>query len=52
MYIQRDLEERVGRYLLKGPEFIAVTGPRQAGKTTLVEHVLAGIGKKTRTRTF
>lgn len=52
MYIQRDLEERVGRYLLKGPEFIAVTGPRQAGKTTLVEHVLAGIGKKTRTITF
>ena len=52
MYIRRDLEEKVGRYLLKGPEFIAVTGPRQAGKTTLVEHVLSGTGREVRTVTF
>ena len=52
MYIRRDLEEKVGRYLVKGPEFVAVTGPRQAGKTTLVEHVLSTTGREARTVTF
>lgn len=55
-YIQRDLEEKLKRYLLKGPEFLAVTGPRQAGKTTLVEHALSAVeaetGKAVRRVTF
>ena len=29
--------------MLKSPEIIAVTGPRQAGKTTLIQHVISTI---------
>ena len=39
-YIYRFQEEKL-RELLKSPEIIAVVGPRQAGKTTLVSHILA-----------
>ncbi|MBI3459156.1 ATP-binding protein [Candidatus Azambacteria bacterium] len=38
-YIYRFQEKKL-RELLKNPEIIAVTGPRQAGKTTLISHVL------------
>lgn len=38
-YIYRDKEVELRKFLKK-PEIIAVTGPRQAGKTTLVQHVL------------
>jgi predicted AAA+ superfamily ATPase len=38
-YIYRFQEEKI-RGLLKTPEIIAVTGPRQAGKTTLILHIL------------
>lgn len=34
-YIERDLEEKIRQYKDK-PEIIAVTGPRQSGKTTLL----------------
>ena len=38
MYIERILEEKIMRYLDK-KEIIAIVGPRQCGKTTLMEHV-------------
>jgi len=40
-YIQRFQEDDIQK-LLQKPEIIVVTGPRQAGKTTLVQHVLDG----------
>ena len=36
MYYKRDLEEKVERYL-DSPEIIAIFGPRQVGKTTLLK---------------
>jgi len=41
-YIYRFGEKKL-RELLKSPEIIAVTGPRQAGKTTLIQHVISTI---------
>lgn len=38
-YIQR-FQEKELQTLLEKPEIIVVTGPRQAGKTTLVQHLL------------
>jgi hypothetical protein len=38
MYIQRTLEPAIKKYLA-GPEYIAVIGARQAGKTTLLRHI-------------
>ncbi len=38
VYIQRNLEERIKGSLDK-PEIIALIGPRQSGKTTLLRHV-------------
>jgi predicted AAA+ superfamily ATPase len=38
MYIQRSLESVIRKYLA-GPEYLAVTGARQAGKTTLLRHI-------------
>lgn len=40
-YIQR-FQKKELQTLLQKPEIIVVTGPRQAGKTTLVQHVLDG----------
>ncbi len=37
MYYRRDLEEKIEQYL-KTPEIIAIFGPRQVGKTTLLKH--------------
>jgi predicted AAA+ superfamily ATPase len=42
MYIKRDLESKIQQYL-SAPEIIAVVGARQAGKTTLLKHLQAGI---------
>lgn len=36
MYTKRKLEEKIERYM-KVPEIIAIVGPRQSGKTTLLE---------------
>jgi predicted AAA+ superfamily ATPase len=42
MYVRRDLESAIQRYL-SAPEIIALIGARQAGKTTLLKHLQAGI---------
>jgi hypothetical protein len=40
-YIPRDIEARLARLLTSSP-CVAVTGPRQAGKSTLLRHCLPG----------
>ncbi len=42
MYVERDLASKIKHYL-SAPEIIAVVGARQAGKTTLLKHLQAGI---------
>ncbi len=42
MYIKRKLEEKVNRYLT-APEIIAIVGPRQAGKTTLLLRLIKNL---------
>lgn len=42
MYIKRDLGGVIEKYLSK-PEIIAVIGPRQAGKTTLIKNVIGNL---------
>lgn len=42
MYITRNLEATILRHL-ESPEILAVVGPRQAGKTSLISHVFAGL---------
>jgi len=42
MYVERTLEGLIKKYLPKN-EIIAVTGPRQSGKTTLLKHVLEDV---------
>ena len=37
MYYKRDLEDKIERYI-DTPEIIAIFGPRQVGKTTLLKH--------------
>jgi len=38
VYVKRDLEEKILKYL-KRKEIIAIVGPRQCGKTTLMKHI-------------
>lgn len=38
-YIKRDLEDKI-LTLLKAPEILAVVGPRQSGKTTMINNIL------------
>ncbi len=40
MYIKRDLEDKILKFL-NDKEIIAVIGPRQSGKTTLIKHILS-----------
>lgn len=42
MYIQRKLESQLLKYL-NAPEILAVVGPRQCGKTTLLAHVVKNL---------
>ena len=42
MYVQRIIEGEIKKYLSK-KEIIAVIGPRQSGKTTLIEHILSTV---------
>lgn len=42
MYIIRDIEGTIRRYL-NTPEIIALVGPRQAGKTTLLQRIHEGL---------
>ncbi len=54
VYVVRDLEFELEKYLGK-KEMLAVLGPRQCGKTTLIEHVLKkqkSLGKKVNQLTF
>lgn len=37
-YVERDLEEEIMKYI-EDPEILAVTGPRQSGKTTLLKKI-------------
>ena len=39
MYIKRNLEDKIIRYL-ETPELIAVVGPRQCGKTTMLKQIM------------
>jgi uncharacterized protein len=39
MYIKRDIENKIEKFLFE-KEILAVIGPRQCGKTTLIEHIL------------
>jgi len=38
MYIKRDLEEKIEKYI-NNSEIIAIFGPRQVGKTTLLKEI-------------
>lgn len=42
LYIKRDLEDKI-LTLLKAPEILAVVGPRQSGKTTMINHILKNL---------
>lgn len=44
MYIKRDIEDGVKKYIRK-PEIIAVVGPRQSGKTTLLKQIFKSLKK-------
>lgn len=41
MYVRRELEEQINKFM-DDPEIIAVIGPRQCGKTTLIQKCLEG----------
>lgn len=42
MYIKRKLEGKINKYLDK-PEIIAIMGPRQCGKTTMLKKIFSGL---------
>lgn len=42
MYIKRNLEVAILRHL-RTPEIIAVVGPRQSGKTTMIKYLIQGL---------
>ncbi|MBI5553188.1 MAG: ATP-binding protein [Candidatus Diapherotrites archaeon] len=42
MYVTRFLEKELREYMEK-PEILAILGPRQAGKTTLMEHLFSSL---------
>jgi hypothetical protein len=44
VYVKRELEEEIRLYLKK-KEIIAVVGPRQSGKTTMLNQVLKNMKK-------
>lgn len=44
MYIKRELEDKIKSYLNK-PEILAVIGPRQSGKTTLLKQIAKPLKK-------
>ncbi len=44
MYIKRKLEDTILKYL-KTPEIIAIVGPRQAGKTTIINKIFSKLEK-------
>ena len=42
MYIKRNLEDKIIKYL-ETPEIIAVVGPRQCGKTTMLKQIMSSL---------
>ncbi|HLA25532.1 MAG TPA: ATP-binding protein [Patescibacteria group bacterium] len=42
MYIKRNLEDKIIKYL-EMPEIIAVVGPRQCGKTTMLKQIMSSL---------
>ncbi|MCF7885624.1 MAG: ATP-binding protein [Candidatus Marinimicrobia bacterium] len=44
MYIKRDLEEKITKYMDRD-EIIAIVGTRQCGKTTMVNHIMQNYDK-------
>ena len=42
MYIKRNLEDKIIKYL-ETPEIIAVVGPRQCGKTTMLKQIISSL---------
>lgn len=44
MYVKRELEEKITKYLNK-PEILAIIGPRQSGKTTLLREIFKSLKK-------
>lgn len=46
MYIKRKIEYQINSYL-NSPEIIAIVGPRQCGKTTLLKHIAQGLPDQT-----
>ncbi|MEK7375537.1 MAG: AAA family ATPase, partial [Candidatus Margulisiibacteriota bacterium] len=51
MYITRKIERTILKYI-HSPEIIAIVGPRQSGKTTLLRHIYDGLGSKAIFLTF
>ncbi|PIS31064.1 hypothetical protein COT42_01850 [Candidatus Saganbacteria bacterium CG08_land_8_20_14_0_20_45_16] len=51
MYIKRKIEDKILRYVEK-PEIIAIVGPRQCGKTTLLKELYNIVGEKAVFLTF
>jgi len=43
-YIKRDMEQTIMQYISM-PEIIAILGPRQSGKTTLMKHIFDTLEK-------
>jgi len=43
-YIRRKLEKKILKYL-SAPEILAIVGPRQSGKTTLMKHIFKSLQK-------
>ncbi|MFH1617107.1 MAG: ATP-binding protein [Candidatus Margulisiibacteriota bacterium] len=51
MYVRRKIESTILNYLGK-PEIIAIVGPRQCGKTTLLQHIYGNLQKRSVFLTF
>lgn len=45
VYINREIEEGIIRFI-NDPEVIAISGPRQSGKTTLLNHIKAELTER------
>ena len=45
MYIKRDIEDKIAKYI-HTPEILAIVGPRQSGKTTLISHIYSNYKEK------
>ena len=51
MYIKRDIEDKIAKYI-HTPEILAIVGPRQSGKTTLISHIYSNYKEKSNFLTF